>query len=172
MYHNQYLGYFSFKQCLLWLFCKSRYSYIITLLNDIRKGKIKRYSCHEGVWWNGSIDPHFLDFGTIWRWAVRFTPRYRLARSLGGPHSRSRRRGEKKFLTLQSHELRLLGRPARSQSLYRLRYPGSKWHTYSYKPTIPQCLTAGRAQSWFHNLKTDRLLRCSCNNFCFLWWHP
>jgi hypothetical protein len=32
---------------------------------------------------------------------------------------------KKKFLTLLGLELRLLGRPARSQSLYRLRYPGS-----------------------------------------------
>jgi hypothetical protein len=31
----------------------------------------------------------------------------------------------RKFLTLPGLELRLLGRPARSQSLYRLRYPGS-----------------------------------------------
>jgi hypothetical protein len=31
----------------------------------------------------------------------------------------------RKFLTLPGLELRHLGRPARSQSLYRLRYPGS-----------------------------------------------
>jgi hypothetical protein len=30
-----------------------------------------------------------------------------------------------KFLTLPGLDLRPLGRPARSQSLYRLRYPGS-----------------------------------------------
>jgi hypothetical protein len=30
-----------------------------------------------------------------------------------------------KFLTLPGLKLRFLGRPARSQSLYRLRYPGS-----------------------------------------------
>jgi hypothetical protein len=34
---------------------------------------------------------------------------------------------ERKFLTLPEFELRLLGRPARSQSLYWLRYPGSPW---------------------------------------------
>jgi hypothetical protein len=33
--------------------------------------------------------------------------------------------GKSKFLNLPGLELRLLGRPARSQSLYRLRYPGS-----------------------------------------------
>jgi hypothetical protein len=32
---------------------------------------------------------------------------------------------KRKFLTLPGLELRLLGRPARSQSLYRLSYPGS-----------------------------------------------
>jgi hypothetical protein len=32
---------------------------------------------------------------------------------------------KRKFLTLPVLELRPLGRPARSQSLYRLRYPGS-----------------------------------------------
>jgi hypothetical protein len=31
------------------------------------------------------------------------------------------------FLTLPGLELRPLGRPARSQSLYRLRYPGGNW---------------------------------------------
>jgi hypothetical protein len=33
---------------------------------------------------------------------------------------------KRKFLTLPGLELRPLGRPARSQSLYRLRYPVSK----------------------------------------------
>jgi hypothetical protein len=33
--------------------------------------------------------------------------------------------GKRKFLILQGTELRFLGRPARSQSLYRQRYPGS-----------------------------------------------
>jgi hypothetical protein len=32
---------------------------------------------------------------------------------------------KRKFLTLPGLELRPLGRPARSQSLYRLSYPGS-----------------------------------------------
>jgi hypothetical protein len=32
---------------------------------------------------------------------------------------------KRKFLTLPGIEFRLLGRPAHSQSLYRLRYPGS-----------------------------------------------
>jgi hypothetical protein len=32
---------------------------------------------------------------------------------------------KRKFLTLPGFELRPLSRPARNQSLYRLRYPGS-----------------------------------------------
>jgi hypothetical protein len=46
-------------------------------------------------------------------------------RRLGGHQSRSGRRGEEKFLTLPGLELWPLVRPARSQSLYRLLYPGS-----------------------------------------------
>jgi hypothetical protein len=38
---------------------------------------------------------------------------------------------KRKFLTLPGLELRSLGRPARSQSLYRLRYPGSLFFTYN-----------------------------------------
>jgi hypothetical protein len=30
---------------------------------------------HEGKWGRECIDPHFLDLGTSWRWAVCFTPR-------------------------------------------------------------------------------------------------
>jgi hypothetical protein len=37
--------------------------------------------------------------------------------------------GKRMFLTLPGLELRPLGRPARSQSLYPLRYPGSSYHT-------------------------------------------
>jgi hypothetical protein len=63
---------------------------------------------------------------TSWRWVVSFTPlplypRYPLDRRLGGPQSRSGRCGEEKILDHTG----TLGRPARSQSLYRLRYPSS-----------------------------------------------
>jgi hypothetical protein len=34
---------------------------------------------------------------------------------------------KKKFLTQPGLELRPLGRPARSQSLFRMRYPGSQY---------------------------------------------
>jgi hypothetical protein len=51
-------------------------------------------------------------------------PRYPLDRMRGGPQNRSVRRGEKNILDFTGLELRPLGRPARSQSLYRLNYPG------------------------------------------------
>jgi hypothetical protein len=44
-----------------------------------------------------------------------------LYRRLGGPQSRSGRHGEVKILDPTETQTR----PARSQSLYRLRYPGS-----------------------------------------------
>jgi hypothetical protein len=53
-------------------------------------------------------DPRFLDFGISWGWVVSFTPRplyprgkipqCPLDRRLGGPQSRSGRRGEEKML--------------------------------------------------------------------------
>jgi hypothetical protein len=42
---------------------------------------------------------------------------------------------KRKFLTLSRLELRPLGHPARSQSLYRLRYPGSVLFVYLVKIT-------------------------------------
>jgi hypothetical protein len=40
---------------------------------------------------------------------------------------------KRKFFTLPGLELRSLGRPARSQSLYRLHYPGSRYSANSLK---------------------------------------
>jgi hypothetical protein len=66
--------------------------------------------------------------------------------------------GKRKFLTLPGLGLRPLGRPARSQSLYRLRYPSSpirfsavvylmkpflKTETFSYLPSEHQNLYHG-----------------------------
>jgi hypothetical protein len=69
------------------------------------KGKVLR---HEGVWGSGCIDPAFLDFGISCSWVVSFTPRplypwgkspySPFGRRLGGPQSRSGRRGEEKIL--------------------------------------------------------------------------
>jgi hypothetical protein len=75
----------------------------------------------------------FFDLGTSWKRVVRFTPLplYPRGKSpdthwIGG--CVGLRAGlddveRAKFLTLLGLELRPLGRPARSQSLYRLRYP-------------------------------------------------
>jgi hypothetical protein len=52
-------------------------------------------------------------------------PPVRLDRRLDGPQSQSGRHGKVKILASPELELRPLGRPASSQSLYRLRYPGS-----------------------------------------------
>jgi hypothetical protein len=58
-------------------------------------------------------------------------PQYPLDKPLGGPQSQSGRHGEEKILILIlivppiGIGTPTLGRPARSQSLYRLRYPDS-----------------------------------------------
>jgi hypothetical protein len=60
-------------------------------------------------------------------------PRYPLDRRLGGLQSRSGHYGEENILTLPGLEHRSLGRPARSQALYRLRYPGSTYTRWYQK---------------------------------------
>jgi hypothetical protein len=60
----------------------------------------------------------------------RFTPMERASGThlVGGwmdPRASLHDMEKRKFLTLPKLELRPLDRPARSQSLYRLRYPGS-----------------------------------------------
>jgi hypothetical protein len=77
-----------------------------------------------------SIYGRVLDLGTSCRWVVSFTPqplypRYSLDGRLVGTQSRSGRHGEVIILAPPGLELRPLGRPARSQSLYRLNYRGS-----------------------------------------------
>jgi hypothetical protein len=77
------------------------------------------------------MDPHFLDLGNSWRWVVSFRPRplYTPRKEPPGTHWIggwvNPRAGlddveKKQFLTLPGLELRPLGHPARSQSLYRL----------------------------------------------------
>jgi hypothetical protein len=39
-----------------------------------RKVKGKAAQRHEGVWWNGYIDPYFLHFGSNLRRALSFMP--------------------------------------------------------------------------------------------------
>jgi hypothetical protein len=84
---------------------------------------------------SGRIDPHFLTSALVGSElsASRpgcFTPGEKAhgTHCVGG--SVNPRAGlddveKTKFLTLAGLELRPLGRPARSHSLYRLRYPGS-----------------------------------------------
>jgi hypothetical protein len=78
----------------------------------------------------GCIDPHFLAGG---EWSVsrpcRFIPRERARGThwIGGwvgPRAGVDGVEKRKFLTVPGFELRPLGRPARSQALYRLSYPG------------------------------------------------
>jgi hypothetical protein len=86
---------------------------------------------------SGCIDPH-SDLDTSWRWVVIFTPRPLYPGDgahgthwIGGlvnPRAGLDDMNKSKFLLPSGLELRLPGRPARSQSLYRLRYPGSKEH--------------------------------------------
>jgi hypothetical protein len=77
------------------------------------------------------IDPRFLDDGSEWSASRpdRFTPTERASSThwIGwvGPRTGLDDMEKRKFLTLPGLELRPLSRPARSQSLYRLRYPGS-----------------------------------------------
>jgi hypothetical protein len=68
-------------------------------------------------------------------WSVsrpgRFTPVERAPGTHGiegwvGPRTGQDDVKKRKFLTLPGLELRFLGRPGRSQSLYGLRYPGSQ----------------------------------------------
>jgi hypothetical protein len=78
------------------------------------------------------MDPRFLDIGTSWSGQIHaptaLTPGEEATVPIGyeagwAPepiHMSSR--GEKLFLS--GLELQALGRPARSQSLYRLSYPG------------------------------------------------
>jgi hypothetical protein len=73
---------------------------------------------------SGYIDPHFLVLGNGWRGMVSFTPRplYPWEKP-PVPRVGLDDVEKRKFLTLPGLELRPLGRPARSQSIYRLRYP-------------------------------------------------
>jgi hypothetical protein len=58
----------------------------------------------------------------------RKSPRYPLDRRVGGPRAVLDDVEKRKFSNLRRLELPPLGRPARSQSLYRLRYPGPYYY--------------------------------------------
>jgi hypothetical protein len=84
----------------------------------------------------GYIDPHFLDLGTSWRRVVSFMPLPLYPRErdpgthfIGGwvdPRAGLDDMEKWKFLPYRDSNSPLPGRPARSQSLYRLSYPGSQ----------------------------------------------
>jgi hypothetical protein len=90
---------------------------------------------HEGIRGNGCLDPRFLDLGTRWRSVVNlcsgiFThgemaPGTYYVGGWVGLRAGLDDLEKRKYLTLPGLELRSLGRPARSQSLYLLGYPGS-----------------------------------------------
>jgi hypothetical protein len=63
---------------------------------------------------------------------------YPLDRKLSGARADLDDVEERKFLTVPGFEVRIVGGPARSQPLYRLRYPGS-CITFSYKYVIFAC---------------------------------
>jgi hypothetical protein len=103
------------------------------------------------------------------RWASRpsrFTPgetapRYTLYRRLGGPQNDVQRR---QIRLLQELELRPLCRPLRSESLYRLSYPGSAiFKTHSlYSLDVPLiysstfCSVYACANAWYSMYGTEK----------------
>jgi hypothetical protein len=105
------------------------------LIAYILKVTVKLFLCltnyalrHEGVWGSGRMNPHFLDLGTSWRWVVSFTPRPLYPHWIGywvNPRAGLDDLEKITFFILLGLELRPLDHPARSQSLYQLRYPGS-----------------------------------------------
>jgi hypothetical protein len=94
-----------------------------------------------------------------WRWLVSFTPlplyprgkspRYPLDRRLWGPRAGMNDAENIKFLTLPGLELRPLGRPARCQSLYRLRYQD---RNYILTATIFDLRAMNSTLFWYVNL--------------------
>jgi hypothetical protein len=120
------------------LACAQRREYV-RLLRDLRALKIELLRNgndlsssplgHEGdIWGSGWIVPRFLHFGTSWRWVVSFTPRplYPHTHCTGGWVSQITGRDDvekRNILRVPGLEFPTLGRPARDQSPYRLRYP-------------------------------------------------
>jgi hypothetical protein len=103
--------------------------------------RVEKALCHEGVQGSGCIDPYFLDLGTSGRWVVSLTPRRLYPRERapdiwkGGwvePRACLDDVEKRKSLTLPGLEIWALVHSARSQSLYRLHYPGSL--VYKVKP--------------------------------------
>jgi hypothetical protein len=130
---------FSFLDILRWYYCwrrwrPSRSKRIAGSDKLLYTGKVIQLIKHYAMK-SGGIDPRLLDLDTSLRWVISFTPRplYTRERDRGthwiggwvGPRAGLDAAEKRKFLILPGLELRPLGRPARSQSLYRQHYPGS-----------------------------------------------
>jgi hypothetical protein len=78
-------------------------------------------------------------YRSTYSWVVSFTLCRLYAQGKSPPYTLDRRLGlddveRRNILTLPRLELRRLGRPVRSQSLYRLSYPGSQnWYVMKWK---------------------------------------
>jgi hypothetical protein len=93
--------------------------------------------------WEWMYRSTFFDLGTSWRLVISFTPRPLYPRGESpvthrgggwvGPRTGLDDMEKRKFLPLPGLELRLLGRPTRSQSLYRLSHPWSVDHYWVLK---------------------------------------
>jgi hypothetical protein len=72
---------------------------------------------------------------------------------------------KRKFLTLPGPELRPLGRPDRSQSLYRLSYPGSEGTQYVIQMAVNICGLTEKSVKSLSNFsrKEERQIARTCN---------
>jgi hypothetical protein len=84
--------------------------------------------------------------------APRKEPRYPLDRRLSGPKTGLDDMEKRKFLTLPGLELRHFSRPARNQSLYRLRYPGSQNLQYCVYYVRKVCLSVCSHETNFYDI--------------------
>jgi hypothetical protein len=123
--------------------------------------RVRRWDREKRNW--GCSERHCIWWGkaksSLWRWVVSFTPRPLYPRGKGpGTHLiggwMDPRAGlddveKRKFLTLPGLELRPLGRPARSRSLYRLRFPGSSFEGEREKLYLRFWRFPGSARSSF-----------------------
>jgi hypothetical protein len=81
----------------------------------------------------------FLFYFSVFSIVVLFFPDTQCIGGWVGPRSGLDVVERRKFLPVPELELRPLGRPARSESLYRLRYPGSTIGRYGHEKKRP-CL--------------------------------
>jgi hypothetical protein len=119
----------------------------------------------------GYIDPFILDLGTSQRWVVNFTPRllyslWKEHQSAWAPKSVCTAWKQKNILPLPGLELRPLGHPAHSPSLYWLRYPGSLLKLYEFQNWIGFRITLISL-----NIVWVRVIQCSQDDFLVSAFH-